>query len=257
MSRLAVCADTLFRHLPFEARVKEIARAGFLVEFWGWQGRDIDAIAADPSVQICTFTGETGGSLVHPDGLEAYLRGVEETLPVAEKLRCRQLVLHSGELNYEGQVIHPIAAHPATMWITAYKGLCQVAELAEKHDVAYNIEHLNTKMDHEGYPLPRPEDVMRLLSEVGSPRIKILLDIYQLQVQEGNLIGVIHDCAETIGYVHVADVPARLELGAGEINFPQIAQALREVGYDGIVGLEAIPQGDPYEAMDRFRQIFS
>ena len=58
-------------------------------------------------------------------------------------------------------------------------------------------------------------------------------------------------------YVHVADVPARLELGAGEINFPQIAQAMREVGYDGIVGLEALPQGDPYEAMDRFREIFS
>ena len=165
MFRLSVCADTVFCDLPFEQRVKEIAQAGFLVEFWGWQGRDIDAIAGDATVRISALTGDSGGSLVHPDGLETFLAGVEKTLPIADKLACRELILHSGEISHEGKIIHPIAKHPATRWITAYKGLCQVAELAEKHDVVYSLEHLNTKVDHAGYPLPRVEDVVRLIAE--------------------------------------------------------------------------------------------
>jgi hydroxypyruvate isomerase len=257
MFRLSVCADTLFLDLPFVQRMHEIAQAGFLVEFWGWQGRDLEAIVADPTIQISAFTGDSGGSLVHPDGLELFLAGVKKTLVIAKKLQCRELVLHSGEINHAGQIVHSIAAHPATMWITAYKGLCQVAELAERHDIIYNLEHLNTRVDHAGYPLPRVADVARLIAEVGSPRLKLLLDIYHAQIEEGNLIETIRTYADHIGYIHVADVPGRHEPGTGEINYPSIAEALREVGYAGVIGLEAFPQSDSELAMARFREAFS
>ena len=257
MFRLSVCADTLFRDLPFEQRVQEISRAGFLVEFWGWQGHDIDAIAADPNVQIGVFSGSIGGSLVHPDGLETYLDGVESSIAVAQKLGCRNMILLTGELEYDGTVIHPVASHPATMWITAYKGLCQVAELAEKHDVVYSLEVLNTKVDHAGYALNRVEDGVRLLKEVDNPRIKLLLDLYHVQIEEGNLTQAIRDYAGDIGHIHVADVPGRHEPGTGEINYRHVAQALHEVGYEGAVGLEAFAQSDDHKAMARFREVFS
>jgi hydroxypyruvate isomerase len=256
MFRLSICADTVFRSLPFVERVKEIARAGFLVEFWRWMDREVDAIAADPNIRVCAFTGYLAGSMVHPEGAEELLRGMKRSLPIAAKLRCGTLFLSSGELTNEGKVAHRIAEHPATMWITAYKTLCQAAELAEKHNVVYCVEHLNTKVDHAGYPFPRVEDVVRLITEVGSPRIRILLDIYHTQIQEGNLIEVIRDYHTLIGHIHVADVPGRHELGTGEIDYTRVARTLREVGYEGVIGLEAFPQCSDAKAVTHFREIF-
>jgi len=257
MFRLSVCADTVLTKLAFVERVKQISREGYLVEFWRWSDRNIDAIAADPSIQISAFTGYLKGSMVHPDGVEELLIGIKASLAIAAKLRCKSLFLSSGELNNAGQVIHRIASHPATKWITAYKTLCRVAEIAEKHGVSYNVEHLNTKVDHAGFPFARVEDVVRLISEVGSPRIKLLFDIYHTQIEEGNLIEVIRQCHSYIGHIHVADVPGRHEPGTGEINYPRVVEALRRVGYDGVIGLEAFPQSDDFQAMARFREVFS
>src|SRR5271163_718093 len=99
VSRLSVCADTVSLNLPFIERVRQISRAGFLVEFWGWAGRDVDAIASDPSIQVSAFTGYLKGSMVHPDGVEDFLDGIHASLAVAAKLRCRALFLSSGELD--------------------------------------------------------------------------------------------------------------------------------------------------------------
>ena len=93
------------------------------------------------------------------------------------------------------------------MWITAYKTLSQMAELAEQHDVVFAVETLNTKVDHAGYPLSQIEDTVRLVEAVDSPRIRILFDIYHAQVEEGNVIQGLRDHFELIGHIHVADVP--------------------------------------------------
>jgi hydroxypyruvate isomerase len=85
----------------------------------------------------------------------------------------------------------------------------------------------------------------------------MLFDIYHIQIEEGNVIETIRKCHSFIGHVHVADVPGRHEPGTGEINYPFIAQALRDVGYVGVIGLEAYPQSDDLQAMARFREIFS
>ena len=77
------------------------------------------------------------------------------------------------------------------------------------------------------------------------------------QVEEGNLVGLICNYHEFIGYVHAADVPGRHEPGTGEINYPQVAQALREVGCEGTIGLEAFPQHNGHQAIARFREIFT
>jgi hypothetical protein len=73
--RLSVCADTVFTELPFVERARAIARAGFEVEFWGWRGRDLDALAADPAIRVCAFTGYLGGSIVEPGGVDEFLPG--------------------------------------------------------------------------------------------------------------------------------------------------------------------------------------
>lgn len=257
MFRLSVCEGTVLRSLSFLERVRAIARAGFGVDLWGWEDSAIDTVAGDPDIEICAMPGWVGGSMVHPDGAEDYLAGIEQNLIIAERFQCRNLSITTGALDAQGQMAHAIAAHPAAMWITAYKCLSEVAELAEKHDVVYSLEQLNTKVDHAGYPLRHTEDVVRLIEQVDSPRIRLLCDIYHVQIEEGNVIQSIRDYHRYIGYVHVADVPGRHEPGTGEINYPQIASALREVGYAGVIGMEAFPQADDYQAMERFRELFT
>ena len=60
-----------------------------------------------------------------------------------------------------------------------------------------------------------------------------------------------------IGHIHVADVPGRHEPGTGELNYRFIAQVLREIGYQGVVGMEAYPISDSYQAMERFKAVFT
>ncbi|MAV35449.1 MAG: hydroxypyruvate isomerase [Planctomycetaceae bacterium] len=258
--QLSACADTLFAALPFVERARRIAAAGFAVEFWGWHDRDTVALADDPDITVSTMIGNVvyrdGGCMVHPDGVDAWIAGVRDCLPIAQQLEVRQLILISGSLDDQGHGNHPIAAHPATRWVTAYKALCQVAEIAEQHDLTYNLEPLNIKRDHPGYSIPFFEDAARLLEQVGSPRIRILMDIYHTQIQEGNVVETIRNHADLIGYVHVADVPGRHEPGTGEIDYARIAAELDNSGYHGSVGLEAYPAESDEQALDAFRALF-
>ena len=259
MFDLSICVEPLFENLRLDQRVKEVNQRGFLAEFWQWgnyPAEAIDAIAADPDSRISIFGGSTDGSMVHPDYTDAYVDGLEKSAAVAKKLRCKKLSITTGYHGPKGEVIHPIAQHPATLWATAYKTLCRVAEIAERFDLTICLESLNTKVDHAGYPIPRVEDAARLVEAVGSPRVRMLCDIYHVQVEEGNVIQNLRDYGDFIAHVHVADVPGRHEPGTGEINYPRVIQALRDINYQGAIGLEAWPEGDDLQALDRFRELF-
>lgn len=257
MYRLSICADTVFLDLPLEERFKKIAAAGFLVEFWGWKGRNLDVISSDPTIEVCAFSGTQGGSCVHPDGVADYVAGIAETTTVAKKLGVPVLVVHGGELGPNGEVIHEISTSPVTHWITAYKALSQLAKLGEENDITYTLEVLNTKVDHAGYSINIIEDAVRLAKEVDSPHVKILFDIYHTQVEEGNVVELLQKYHPCVGHIHVADVPGRHEPGTGELNYRFIAKVLRDVGYEGVVGMEAYAVADSNEAMERFRAAFT
>jgi len=253
---LSICADTFFTDLPFAERISRIADAGFAVEFWTWIGRDTAAIAQAPGVRVTGFNGYIGGSMVHPDGAAAFLDGVRRSVPIALDAGVRELFLTTGEMGRGGEVAHAIAEDPSTRAITAWKVLSEIADLAENHDLVYNLENLNTKVDHRGYALPRVADVLALIDGLESTRVRVLLDLYHAQVQEGNLIDVIRTTGPRIGHVQVADVPGRHEPGTGEVHYPAVADALRNSGYTGVVGLEAFPSATPEVAMLRFREAF-
>lgn len=242
--------------MPFDQRVARIAKAGFKVEFWAWRGRNLD-IFDDESVQVSIFVGSGGGSMVHPETSKEFIAGTRESLPVARQIRCRNMIILAGELGPNGEVVHRTEPNPVTRWITAHKALSQIAVLAEENDVIFCLEHLNTKVDHPGYCLNRVEDAVRLVREVNSPNLKILMDLYHAQVEEGNVVQLLRDYHQNIGHIHVADVPGRHEPGTGEMNYVRIAEVLREVGYEGAVGLEAFPAGESETAIERFREAFS
>jgi len=131
------------------------------------------------------------------------------------------------------------------------KGLKQIASHAEKQGVTICLEHLNTRDDshpmkgHPGYQGDDIDYVANIVRRVGSPRVKLLFDIYHVQVMNGDVIRRIEQCKDVIGHIHVAGCPGRGELDDDqEINFPPTMRKLLDIGYTGYVGQEFIPTRD-------------
>ena len=113
------------------------------------------------------------------------------------------------------------------------------------------------QVDHPGVPLARAKDTLALVEGVGHPNVKMMLDLYHAQIGEGNLIELMRRCGDAIGEIQVADVPGRCEPGTGEINYPAIAKALRDISFTGTVGMEAWAAADSVAALEAFRTAFS
>ena len=139
------------------------------------------------------------------------------------------------------------------------KGYKQIIGYAEKKKVNLCLEMLNSRVNatmkgHPGYQGDHTDYCIELIKRVDSPRMKLLFDIYHVQIMDGDVISRIRQHKDYIGHVHTAGVPGRGELDdKQEINYKPIMEALLEVGYTGYVGQEFIPTRDPaaglYEAI--------
>lgn len=140
------------------------------------------------------------------------------------------------------------------------KGFKKIIGYAEQKKVNLCLEMLNSRATenmkgHPGYQGDHTDYCMEILREVGSPRMKLLFDIYHVQIMDGDVIVRLKKYAEYIAHVHTAGNPGRRELDdQQEINYPPIMRALLEVGYSGYVGQEFIPTRDP---LDGLRQAVS
>jgi len=140
--------------------------------------------------------------------------------------------------------------------------LKKLAIHAEKKGVTICLEHLNTRdgshpmKGHPGYQGDDIDYVANIVRRVGSPRVRLLFDIYHVQLMNGDVIRRIEECKDVIGHVHTAGNPGRAELDNNqEINFPPIMRKLLEIGYKGFVGHEFIPTRDPLAGLKEAIQL--
>ena len=90
----------------------------------------------------------------------------------------------------------------------------------------------------------------RVVDAVGSPRVKLLYDVYHMQIMEGDVIRTLTANADRLGHYHVAGNPGRNEPDASqELNYPPIYRAIAATGFDGWIGMEFVPTGDPAGAL--------
>jgi hydroxypyruvate isomerase len=135
------------------------------------------------------------------------------------------------------------------------RGYKQIVSYAEKKNVSLSLEMLNSRVDetmkgHPGYQGDHIDYCMKIINQVGSPRLGLLFDIYHVQIMDGDIIRRIQACREAINHVHTAGNPGRGELDdRQEINYAPIIKALADVGYEGYVGQEFIPTRDPLESL--------
>lgn len=129
-------------------------------------------------------------------------------------------------------------------------GLKRVTPLAERLGVTVCMELLNSKVDHKDYMCDHTAWGAELVRQVGSPRFKLLYDIYHMQIMEGDVIRNIRDHFDAIGHFHTAGVPGRHEIDESqELNYPAIMRAIADLGYTGYIGQEFIPVRDPMESL--------
>ncbi|EKT81118.1 MULTISPECIES: TIM barrel protein [Rhodococcus] len=253
---LAASAEMLYLDLPFLDRVHSIAERGLQVEIWDWSTKDIDALAA-VGAEFSSMTGYLEGNLTEPDGIEALLTTAQQSLDVAKRLDCPRLNLHGTGLDNRGLPVRPVETVTPAMWLTAADTLRKVAELGEQAGRVFTLENLNLAVDHPGTPFATAADTLALVQAVDSPHLRMNLDLYHAQIGEGNLIELVRKALPYIGEIQVADVPGRCEPGTGEIHYPAVAAALRDIGYTGVVGLEGWAKNDPDDALDAFEAAFA
>jgi hydroxypyruvate isomerase len=134
--------------------------------------------------------------------------------------------------------------------------LNQIKALAEDLKVTLCIELLNSKVNHPGYMADTTKWGVEVCKRVNSPRVKLLYDIYHMQIMEGDVIRTIRDNIQYIGHFHTAGNPGRHEFDeTQELYYPPICKAIAETGFQGILSHEYTPTRDPLGTLDKMMKL--
>jgi len=129
-------------------------------------------------------------------------------------------------------------------------GLNRVKKIAEDNGVTICMELLNSKVDHHDYMCDHTAWGARVMSEVNSPHVKLLYDIYHMQIMEGDLIATIRANIQWIGHFHTGGVPGRHELdNTQEVQWDGVMRGIATTGFKGFVAHEFIPTRDPFTSL--------
>ncbi len=253
------CIEPMYAEIPFYDRFQAAKDDGFdYVEFWGWKDKDLGKVkdaAQRAGVRIAGFNGDAGYSLIDPSQKEPYLAFLRESVEAAKKVGAASLTIHSNALGEGGRVINHYQELSDTVKICAMYGtLLECAKIAEESGIQMNLEALNVTTDHVGNFLRHTQMAAEMTRLVGSPRLKVLYDVYHMQLNEGCICDTICAYCGQFGHVHVADAPGRHEPGTGEINYHKVFACLEQNGYTGLLGFELVPKNSTREAVGAIMQ---
>jgi len=134
--------------------------------------------------------------------------------------------------------------------------LNNVKGVAEEHKITLCMELLNSKVDHPGYMCDHTAWGVEVCKRVNSPRVKLLYDIYHMQIMDGDIIRTIKQNIQYIGHFHTAGNPGRHEFDeTQELNYPPICRAIADLGYQGYLSHEYTPTKEPLETLDKMMRL--
>ena len=195
---------------------------------------------------VCSMGSGMGGSRI-PDGLndknnhDAILKGIEENVERAAKAGVPNMIAFFG--NRKGKSDEEAIDN-------CVLGLNRIKPLMETHKVTLCVELLNSKVDHKDYQGDRSWFAWKIIKAVGSPYVKVLYDIYHMQIMEGDVIRTIRENIDSIAHFHTGGVPGRHELDdTQELQWRSVARAIADKGYKGFMAHEFIPTRDPLTSL--------
>jgi hydroxypyruvate isomerase len=235
-----------------EEKLKKLASINYpAVEGVTWKDQDLGAIKARsrPLAQIGGSISLTGpeGSMVDPKQRPRMLEYLSTAIDAARKLGTKTLLVLTGNVLLDRSL--------EDQHRSIVDGMKEARKLAEPAGITLIIELLNTLVNHPGYYLNSVEKGVRVVDEVGSPNVKLLNDLYHMQIMEGNLIANLRKYIDRIGHFHVADVPGRHQPGTGEVNYRNVLAAIADTKYEGYVAMEYGPTIDPLESLRQIQMM--
>jgi hydroxypyruvate isomerase len=244
--KLSVRVEPLFRNESLPAQMEKVAQAGYQgFEFGNWRAADpvqITQLKNKLGLECACLVGNRavdpkGMTLVNPEDREGFLNEIKASSEAAKRFESTRLVTLTGNaipsLSREAQ-------HKSIV-----EGLKAAHEIVAPRGITLIVEPLNTLVNHAGYYLDHTPEAFAIMREVDSPNVKILYDIYHVQIMDGNLIASIRENIRHIGHFHVGDVPGRHEPGTGEINYRNVFRAINDAGFRDFVAMEYVPSKDP------------
>ncbi|MFL6274521.1 MAG: hydroxypyruvate isomerase family protein [Blastocatellia bacterium] len=253
------------------ATVEKIVKRGRLkqsVSYWCYQRNyklpEFAKIVADMGLTAIDLLNEEQWSVVKPYGLicsmgypaegaqipkglndkanhEVIIRGLTKSLPVAAKMGVPNLIAFFGNRGSISEV---------EAFDNCVAGLNRIKKVAEDAGVTICVELLNSKVDHKDYLGDHTPFGVRVIQAVASPRVKLLYDIYHMQIMEGDVIRTIRDNHQHIAHFHTGGVPGRHEIDdTQELNWATVCRAIVETGYTGYIAHEFVPTREPLKSL--------
>jgi hydroxypyruvate isomerase len=244
--KYSICIEPVFNEFSFEDRVKMVNEIGFsTIEFWNPADKNLDklreeCIKYNMSISVCTMNDPWGNKRLNEE-TKIFIQNFEETIPNMRKINCNRVIVLTGEIEKDR------SAESQRLQIVT--NLKEAAKIAESENINIVLEALNSYVDHKDYFLNSSKLGFEIIKEIGSEKVKLLYDIYHMQIMEGNIISSIENNIELIGHFHSAGVPGRHELYSGELNYKNILKSIENTTFNEFFGIEYWPSVNSEESL--------
>jgi hydroxypyruvate isomerase len=251
--KLSVMLWTVYEKLPFDQRIEKVAEAGYhalelVNEYKNFTKEDYARFRAKKRELHLTVDATSGisHSLCDSSQRDAFLDEVRAKLRVLEELESNKLIILSGDTvpGQSSQQMHD----------NCIESLKRAAEITAAKNVGLLLENIDPE-ENPKYFLTSVSEGFEIVRSVGAPNVQFLYDFFHDQIAEGNLLAKLEKNIDLIGVVHIADVPGRHDPGTGEINYPNIFRKLGQLGFNGYVAMEFIPEGETVAALRAAREM--
>ena len=243
MARFAANLSMMFNEVPFLDRFAAAATAGFqAVEYlfpYEFPAEAIEQKLREHRLENVLFNmppgnwgaGERGIGCI-PGREEEFRAGVDKAVAYAQRLGTPRLHAMAG--------VAPAGADRNSLRATFVENLRYAAAKLAEHNITLLIEAINTR-DIPGFFLNTQAESYAILTEINAPNLKMQMDLYHMQIVEGDLAMKLRQYAAHCGHIQIAGVPKRQEPDTGEVNYPYLYALLDEIGYSGWIGCEYRP----------------
>lgn len=254
MPRFAANLSMMFNEVPFLDRFQAAAAAGFkAVEFlfpYEYSPEEVETKARAAGTQVVLFNMPAGnwgagerGIAGLPGREQEFREGVEKALVYAERLGTPRLHAMAG--------IAPAGADATACRATLVANLKYAAEKLAAKNITLLLEAINTR-DMPGFIVSTQKDSHAICESVGAPNMKMQMDLYHMQVMEGDLASSLKHFASMCGHIQIAGCPERHEPDTGEVRYEYLYRLLDEIGYEGWLGCEYRPAGKTTDGLGWF-----
>jgi hydroxypyruvate isomerase len=257
--KLSVRVEPMFPKMTLARQIEHVAEAGYDgFEFGDWRAADPTQITKLKNRLRLECACLVGNRSVDPKGMglcdprerDGFLAEIKASADAARRFETKRMVTLTGnkiagmtrQQQHESIVEGLKRAHD----VVAPLGITLIVEVL---NTLAEVEPLNPANNHANYYLNSTREAFDIVREVSSPFVKVLFDLYHVQIMEGNLIETIRRNIRAIDHFHVGDVPGRHEPGTGEIHHGNVFKAIRDTGYRDFVAMEYVPSKDPMSTL--------